>query len=306
MLARLLQFTTFWVLIFACAWLGILWGRSPVLAVAGFFSSLFLYVPFLGIQFLALRRINRGDAAPLASWAQLVRAWWGEVVEVPRIFCWRQAFFWNAIPDALDDAVHGSADETTMLPSRRGVVFIHGFICNRGLWTPWLAGLARNHRAFVAVNLEPVFGSIDDYVPLIEQAVQKVTLATGMPALVVCHSMGGLAVRAWLRSAAGTDARVHHVVTIGTPHHGTWLGRFGVTTNGRQMRIDSHWLQQLQAAEPPERYRLFTCFYSNCDNIVFPASTATLVGADNRLIAGAAHVALAFDQTVMSESLAKI
>ena len=77
-------------------------------------------------------------------------------------------------------------------------------------------------------------------------------------------------------------------------------------TNARQMSLSNDWLLALEAGEPAARHRLFTCYYSNCDNIVFPASTATLAGADNRLITGAAHVALAFDQTVMRESLARI
>jgi hypothetical protein len=33
-----------------------------------------------------------------------------------------------------------------------------------------------------------------------------------------------------------------------------------------------------------------TCFYSHCDNIVFPPSTAMLDGADNRHLVGVAHV----------------
>jgi triacylglycerol lipase len=37
----------------------------------------------------------------------------------------------------------------------------------------------------------------------------------------------------------------------------------------------------------------FTCFYSHCDNIVFPPATATLPGADNRHIAGVPHVHMA-------------
>ena len=226
-----------------------------------------------------------------------MRAWWGEVVLVPRIFIWRLPFFWNQIPDEVNNAFAHRG--------KRGVVFIHGFICNRGFWTPWLAHVKKHRRSFVALNLEPVFGSIEDYSGLIDQAVQRVALDTGLPPLVVCHSMGGLAVRAWLRHANG-DHRVHHIITIGSPHHGTWLARFSLMTNGRQMHLSNDWLRQLEADEPPERYTLFTCYYSNCDNIVFPASTATLVGADNRLITGAAHVALAFDQTVMSESLARI
>jgi hypothetical protein len=99
---------------------------------------------------------------------------------------------------------------------------------------------------------------------------------------------------------------VHHIITIGSPHHGTWLGRYALAPNARQMRLGSDWLIQLAATEPPERQALFTCYYSNCDNIVFPASTGLLPGAQHRLIEGKAHVALAFDRTVMAESLAKL
>jgi len=115
--------------------------------------------------------------------------------------------------------------------------------------------------------------------------------------------MGGLALRAWLR-AADNEARVHHVVTIGTPHGGTWLGRFSQVTNGSQMRLGSAWLTQLRSVESPQRYARFTCWYTNCDNIVFPTSTGSLPGADNRLMRGVAHVSLAFDAQVMQSSLA--
>ena len=297
MLARLLQLVMLCISIFTAALLWVLWGRSPQLALTGFFLVIFLFPAFLGLQFLAVRRLNRADPAPQADSRQLRRAWWCEVVQTPPIFLWRLPFSWNQIPD--------DADNAFLHRGKRGVVFIHGYICNRGIWTPWLAYLKKHKRAFVAVNLEPVFGSIEDYAVAIEQAVQRVTRDTGMPPLVVCHSMGGLAVRAWLRSA-NADARVHHIITIGSPHHGTWMARFSLMANGRQMHLSNDWLKELEADEPPPRYKLFTCYYSNCDNIVFPASTATLAGADNRLITGTAHMALAFDQTVMSESLARI
>ena len=287
----------------ACVWF--LWNRSPALAIAGVFAMALLYVPFLGLQFLGVRRLHQNDPSPQASWGQLLRAWWGEVIVVPPIFFWRLPFAWNRIADDADNAFTHRG--------KRGVVFIHGFICNRGFWTPWLAHVKELQRAFVAVNLEPVFGSIDDYAVLIDRAVQRVTLDTGLPPLVVCHSMGGVVVRAWLRHANAND-RVHHIITIGSPHHGTWLGRFSFMTNARQMSLSNEWLGQLAADERQgeqkedlaQRYQLFTCYYSNCDNMVFPASTATLAGADNRLITGAAHVALAFDQTVMRESLARL
>jgi hypothetical protein len=60
----------------------------------------------------------------------------------------------------------------------------------------------------------------------------------------------------------------------------------------------------LAKVEPASRYAKFTCWYSNCDNIVVPASTATLPGADNRLVSAQGHVSMAFSPRVMHESLA--
>jgi triacylglycerol esterase/lipase EstA (alpha/beta hydrolase family) len=297
MLARLLQIVILCMVTSSAAVFWILWRHSPQLALAGLLLVPLLHAPFLGFQFLAARRYNRNDPAPQATVAQSTQAWWGELVQLPLMFFWHLPFVWNQVPDNHDNAFAHRG--------KRGVVFIHGFICNRGIWTPWLNYLKKHKRAFVALNLEPLFGSIEDYAALIESAVQKVTQDTGMPPLVVCHSMGGLAVRAWLRSAKA-DQRVHHIVTIGSPHHGTWMARFSPMTNGRQMHLSNDWLRQLEADEPAERHKLFTCYYSNCDNIVFPASTATLSGADNRLIPGTAHVALVLDQTIMSESFARI
>lgn len=295
MLARLQQAITLTLLAVALGWAW--WfGRDGqwLWALAGALVVLFGYALFLALEFVLLARVHGDDPAPRATAAQLVRAWWGEVISAPRVFCWRQPFRSRAEPDHLPPAASG----------RLGVVFVHGFVCNRGFWNPWMRRLRQAGVPFVAVDLEPVFGRIDDYVPLIDAAVARVRQATGRPPLVVAHSMGGLAVRTWLSRCA--DARpVDHVVTIGTPHAGTWLARFGVTPNGLQMRRPNAWLDALRAAEAQRSagagYPQFTCFYSHCDNIVFPPSTATLPGADNRHVAGSAHVHLADQPDVFRE-----
>jgi triacylglycerol esterase/lipase EstA (alpha/beta hydrolase family) len=147
-----------------------------------------------------------------------------------------------------------------------------------------------------------VFGSIDEYADIIERAVLQIEAATGRAPVLVGHSMGGLAMRAWLDRYAA-DRRVHRVITVGSPHSGTWLGRFGYARNTREMRLDSAWRSALTAKEPASRLAGFTCFYSHCDNIAFPASTGTLPGADNRHVAGVAHVHLLFQNEVFNEVL---
>ncbi len=299
MLARLQQAITLSLIVLAGAWAAwfVASGR-PFWALGGALSILFGYAFFLGIEFIMLAFARGDDPSPHASPGQLLRAWSGEVVSAPRVFCWRQPFRSNAEPDHLGDRAQG----------RRGVLLVHGFVCNRGFWNPWMRRLRAAGVPFIAVNLEPVFGSIDDYVTTLADAARRLHDATGLAPLVVAHSMGGLAVRAWLHDAAGAAA-AHHVITIGTPHRGTWLARFGLTFNGHQMRVGNPWLADLRSREDARRnepreaatYSRYTCFYGHCDNIVFPPSTATLPGADNRHVPATAHVHLAYQDAVFDE-----
>jgi len=283
MLARLQQFTTLGLLAIATLWAAMAWHIGhPLRAMVGALLIVFGYALVLAIEFALLRRAHGDDPAPRATPAQLITAWWSEVRSAPRVFCWQQPFRSRVWPD------HLPADSK----GRRGLLLVHGFVCNRGLWNPWLARLRAAGVPYVAVNLEPVFGSIDDYMVLLEDAVQRLERVTGVAPVAVAHSMGGLALRRWW-AERGDDARLHHAVTIASPHGGTWLARFAMTRNARQMRQRSGWLQTLAQREPASRAARFTCFYGHCDNIVFPASTATLAGADNRHLAGVAHVHMA-------------
>ncbi len=296
MIARLQQCIVALLVLVLLVWVEWAWPRSPALALGGAAILVLGHSTVLALEFLIVRWINRSDPAPQASVAQLICAWLQETWVALKVFGWRQPFRSGAEPDNLSPR--------TVATGRCGVVLIHGFMCNRGFWTPWLQRLRADGHPFMAVNLEPIFGSIDGYAHIIEKAVAQVTAVSGRPPVLVCHSMGGLAARAWLRQAA--DERVAHVITIGSPHGGTWLGRFSRAVNGRQMRLGGEWQAVLGAAEPTGRRKLLTCWYSNGDNIVFPASTATLKGADNRFLAGVSHVAMAFHPQVMHASLAKI
>jgi hypothetical protein len=267
MLARLQQAMTLGLVALALGWAVVAWHQGhPAWMPVGALLVVGGYAAFMAMEFVLVAWVHGDDPAPRASAGQLLRAWWGEVTTAPGVFCWRQPFQWDAVPD-----VPGR-------PGQRGIVFIHGFVCNRGLWTPWLRRLQAQGRPFVAVSLEPVFGSIEAYADTIDAAVRTLAQRTGLPPVLVCHSMGGLAARAWLR-------------------------RFGQMPNTRQMRLRSDWVEALAREEPPSRYTHFTCFYGHCDNIVFPASTATLPGADNRHLEGTAHVHMAFHPAVWDEAM---
>ncbi len=285
MLATLQKFTTLGLLALAALWgLGAWQAGRPAVGLFGALLIVAGYALVLALEFVWLARANRDDPAPPPSKAQLLLAWWREARSAPVVFCWRQPFRSRRWPDRL-----GAAEAA---PNQRGVLLVHGFVCNRGLWNPWLERLTRQNVPYVAVNLEPVFGAIDRYVEVIEAGMARLEAATGCAPIVVAHSMGGLALRRWWVEP-GNDRRVHHAITIGTPHHGTWLARFGMTPNARQMRRNSRWIEALAEREPSGRSARFTCFYGHCDNIVFPASTATLPGARNVHLEGTPHVHMA-------------
>lgn len=272
-------------LLASAAWLAWAWPRSLALALGGWAIAASTSLAWLGLQFMLMRRINRRDATPAAGRWALLRAWWLEALTCTWVFGWLQPFAHRQQPDWLPPTPTG----------QRGVVLVHGFLCNRGVWLPWLPELRARGNAYVALTLEPAFGSVDDYVAAIDTAMRQVQAATGLPPVLVGHSMGGLAARAWLRTLAQPPAqRVHRILTLGTPHHGTWPARFSHTTNGMQMRLDSPWLQALAASEGAAQRALFSCWYSDCDNIVYPTRSATLDGADNHLLHGLGHVHMVY------------
>jgi len=302
MLARLQQFVVASLLLLAGAWA---WhfarAGSPVLAGLGAALIVFCHAPVLAVEFLLLSWLNRRDPAPRAAFGQLVAAWWGEVHTAARVFGWLQPFRAKAVADFLPPAA-----------GQRAVLLVHGYFCNRGLWNPWLLRLRARGVPCIAVTMEPAFGSIDEYAGILESACQRLRSATGVAPLVVAHSMGGLAVRAWLNACAPADAPgdsssgaaeagVHRVLTIGSPHRGTFLAHFGITRNAVQMRLGNAWHTGLAGRETASHFARFTCFYGHCDNVVFPASTATLPGADNRHIAACAHVQMAYHPEVLAE-----
>lgn len=247
----------------------------------------------LAIEFVWLRTVHPGTGIAPPTMRTIAAAWWGEVITGLRVFGWRQPFRSAAIPDDLPAS-----------STRRGVLLIHGFVCNRGLWNPWMRRLRRSGTPYVAINLEPVLGSIDGYVRSIEDAVARLESVTRQAPVVVAHSMGGLAVRAWLRDHA-SDHRVHSVVTIGTPHAGTSMARFALSANTRQMREGNAWLRMLSASETRTRRQLFTCYFGHCDNIVFPAQNGTLADASNRHVPGVAHVHLAFHRPILDDVMSR-
>jgi pimeloyl-ACP methyl ester carboxylesterase len=185
------------------------------------------------------------------------------------------------------------------------LLLIHGLGCNRGNWF-WLRRRlqAQGYRVFT-VDCTPPLTRIANYAPQISRAVDEILGATDAKRLVLIgHSMGGLVARAYL-DEFGAD-KVAHVITLGTPHRGTWMTKLGVSPAVRDMAEDSPWLAGLrerEAARAAHPYAQYTCIYTHHDNLVTPQTNALLPGAQAIALSGIGHLSLALSSAVAVQVL---
>ncbi|MDO8340960.1 MAG: alpha/beta fold hydrolase, partial [Candidatus Woesebacteria bacterium] len=152
-------------------------------------------------------------------------------------------------------------------------------------------------------SMEPTWSEIDNYAEGIARRVDEVLAATGASQLILIgHSMGGLACRAYLRRHG--KAKVACMITLGSLHHGTRLASLGIGPNARQMRIGNPWLVALGAPGAVPLPQGSVSIYSHHDNYVFPQETSSrLEGATNIGISGVSHIGMAFSPYVLGKLL---
>ncbi len=201
--------------------------------------------------------------------------------------------------------------------SRLPVLLIHGYGANSGFWRYYSKRLAHAGISHQAIELEPVLASIDDYAMLIKLAVEALCKNSGKKEIIIlAHSMGGLAARAYLRGH-GTD-RTAKLIMLGTPHFGSTLANYAMGVNASQMKrellsdIDSdcgsaaNWLQALAQTETPALRARCVSIYSRHDNIVAPQASAHLPGSSNVSFDLIGHVELGFNAQVLQRVLKEI
>lgn len=298
MLARLLRFYYLFQLAMG-ALLGYTWlaGVMPLVAALLLGALVWLFL-VQGMVIAASRWMSMPASTRAAT--SLARHWqlyWGELRAALKVYMLRQAWAGAApgVQKAEVDAEHAP------IP----VVLVHGYICNHRVWDDVIQTLRQAGHSVIAVDLEPLFTSIDDYSPIIAQAVTHLQTATGAAQVaLVGHSMGGLAIRAWMRAEG--CARVAQVITLGTPHQGTRLVKAALTANTAQMVWQSDWLRQLQASETPAARALMHLVLTTDDNIVYPQREQTLVGATVTEFTGHGHLELCLSPQVIAWLLTQL
>ena len=203
-------------------------------------------------------------------------------------------------PDVWREAAYVSLSAYSLLFPRREevvdrgadgalpVVLIHGLGGNRGAWTPLRAFLRlHGRRRIYAFGFEE--GTIETIAADFKQFVGAVQRATGEAQVdVVAHSLGGLVARYAIQRLALAPS-VRTLITMATPHGGTYAAHYANTTLTRPMRPDSDLLRDLNADDFSKLAIRFTAINSDRDVYVVPREMATHPAADNVFVPNVAH-----------------
>ena len=187
------------------------------------------------------------------------------------------------------------------------VLFVHGLYCNAGVWHSQLAHLRQAGAAnLFCLNLGPPLASIDRFARQLDERVDEVLRACGSSkVIIVAHSLGGLAARAWCARLGGS-ARLARLVTIGSPHHGSRLAQLVPGTCAAEMVPGSEWLLQLAADERHAPSLPVTCILSRHDSMVAPQDSAFLAAASVLALERLGHFELLIDPAVHRRVAAEI
>ncbi len=171
----------------------------------------------------------------------------------------------------------------------RGPVLLlqSGYVNNGAVWFFTARALERSGFRVFTID-QPVFASIDTMGEILAQRVDAVLALTGEQQLtLIAHSMGGLVCRAYLRQFGGV--KVARLITLGSPHHGTFHAYLASGPNGAQMRPGNPWLLKLGETHVTVPFK---SVFSAHDTLIAPQESSRMPEASNVEVSGIGHVSM--------------
>lgn len=182
------------------------------------------------------------------------------------------------------------SEATRRAEACRPVLLIHGIKDNARRMERLARHLREQGRDAYTLSLVPNWGQVglDELAKQIAAYVER-AFQPEQAFDLVGFSMGGLVSRYYVQRL-DRDQRVQHLVTISSPHRGTWCAYLIPNAGCRQMRPGSAFLRDLEsdANEVFRRVR-FTSFWTPLDLIILPAVSSVVPSAKCHRIWCAAH-----------------
>jgi triacylglycerol lipase len=190
-------------------------------------------------------------------------------------------------------------DETASMP----VILVHGWIHNRSAFLGISRTLRRQgFRHIHAFDYNPLTYDVPEVAGMLAAEVDRVLSITGASkAMIVGHSMGGVVARYYVQQLGG-DKTIDTVISLGTPHRGTYAAYLGFGAAAPQTKPGSPLMRMLEETARPSDVR-WIAVYSDLDLLILPAVNAKLVHpalrAHNIKVADLGHLSLLLSGEVM-------
>ncbi len=165
------------------------------------------------------------------------------------------------------------------LQSRSGkgkpILLVHGYLHDSSAWIyhRWKLS-SQGFGPIYMINLKHPFLPLAKYVQKVEMKVSQIEKETGRRDLILIgHSMGGIVCSLYATRKAPQDT-VTDVITIGSPLQGTHMAKLAIGPGGREMKIGSELLQELDLELRKNKTIRFCHIGAKTDEIVIPHTSA--------------------------------
>lgn len=200
--------------------------------------------------------------------------------------------------------------------SRDPVLLVHGYMDTGE--TPWwdvhrkfLRDAGYDREEIHVLSLGDIPGTTTDspseYGEVVARELDRIAGEAGGPVDVVAHSMGGLDTR-WAVEKEGAADRVDDLITLGTPHQGTYVAYVGIATEGGRDMIPGSTLLGELNDDGLARGVDYTAVWSHADELIAPSSYASIPeymfwDAEGRNVNSGyqEHIQLLFDRRVFDQ-----
>ncbi len=197
----------------------------------------------------------------------------------------------------------GSSEAPSARPADgfRPVLFVHGLAGHPGNFGPMRTYFRLLGRTRTWSFGLPSGARVPEMAEALHEYIEALARANGLDGDgafdIVAHSMGGLVTRHALREQA-FRRRVSAVVTLGTPHGGTWAARYAATQLTLDLRPGSAVIESSAAEVPWPRapdYPRLVAAWSRDDVLLIPHETGAVPGAENIETPGFSHLSFLVD-----------
>ena len=172
---------------------------------------------------------------------------------------------------------------------KKRVVLVHGIFQQGNCFNSLKKKLEQQDCECLIPSLKPADAKTG-LEPLAAQLQKEIEKKWGRqaPIHLIAHSMGGLVSRYYLQELGG-HTRCGSLVTLATPHHGTFMAYLYPGKGASQMRPKSEFLQQLDDSSHRLKDVRLISYRTPFDLMILPSTSSCWDCAQNEMVWAPAH-----------------